>query len=47
MYLQTQKGSYMTKQQDIYKENGYDIKILNLINPKNSDGYNPLFTYKK
>ena len=24
------------------KSQGYDIKILNLVNPKNSDGYNPL-----
>lgn len=25
------------------RENGYDIKVLNLVDPKNSDGYNPLF----
>ena len=24
------------------KQNGYDIKVLNLVNPENSDGYNPL-----
>ena len=24
------------------KSQGYDIKILNLVNPQNSDGYNPL-----
>ncbi|NLC88251.1 MAG: type IV secretory system conjugative DNA transfer family protein [Clostridiaceae bacterium] len=24
------------------KEHGYDIKVLNLVNPANSDGYNPL-----
>ncbi len=32
----------MIKQQDILKQNGYDIKVLNLVRPQNSDGYNPL-----
>ena len=32
----------MIRLQDSYKKNGYDIKVLNLVNPENSEGYNPL-----
>ena len=40
------KGELYDKTAGYLKANGYDIKILNLINPKNSDGYNPLFHIK-
>ena len=36
------KGELYDKTAGYLRENGYDIKILNLVNPKNSDGYNPL-----
>lgn len=29
------------------QRNGYEIKVLNLVNPKNSDGYNPLAHIKR
>ena len=28
-------------------ENGYDIKVFNLIEPENSDGYNPFVYIRK
>ena len=40
------KGELYDKTAGYLKESGYDIKIFNLINPKNSDGYNPLFHIK-
>lgn len=40
------KGELFDKTAGYLKANGYDIKIFNLINPKNSDGYNPLFNIK-
>ena len=40
------KGELYDKTAGYLKANGYDIKIFNLINPKNSDGYNPLFHIK-
>ena len=36
------KGELYDKTAGYLREQGYDIKILNLVNPKNSDGYNPL-----
>ena len=36
------KGELYDKSAGYLREKGYDIKILNLVNPKNSDGYNPL-----
>ena len=36
------KGELYDKTAGFLKQNGYDIKILNLVKPKNSDGYNPL-----
>jgi len=36
------KGELYDKTAGFFKENGYDVKVLNLVNPENSDGYNPL-----
>lgn len=36
------KGELYDKTAGYLKKNGYDIKVLNLVNPNNSDGYNPL-----
>ena len=36
------KGELYDKTAGYLKEQGYEIKIFNLINPQNSDGYNPL-----
>ena len=36
------KGELYDKVAGYLKANGYEIKIFNLLNPKNSDGYNPL-----
>jgi len=36
------KGELYDKTAGFLKKNGYDIKVLNLVNPKCSDGYNPL-----
>ena len=36
------KGELYDKTAGYLKTQGYDIKIFNLVNPKNSDGYNPL-----
>ena len=36
------KGELYDKTAGYLKEKGYEIKIFNLVNPKNSDGYNPL-----
>ena len=36
------KGELYDKTAGYLKSQGYDIKIFNLVNPKNSDGYNPL-----
>ena len=36
------KGELYDKTAGYLKQNGYDIKVLNLVNPTNSDGYNPL-----
>ena len=36
------KGELYDKTAGFFKSNGYDIKVLNLVNPENSDGYNPL-----
>lgn len=37
------KGELYDKTAGYLKSKGYDIKVFNLVNPKNSDGYNPLF----
>ena len=36
------KGELYDKTAGYLKANGYDIKVLNLVKPQNSDGYNPL-----
>ena len=36
------KGEIYDKTSGFLKENGYEIKVLNLVNPEHSDGYNPL-----
>ena len=36
------KGELYDDTAGYLKSNGYDIKVLNLVNPANSDGYNPL-----
>ena len=36
------KGELYDKTADYFRSKGYDVKILNLVNPSNSDGYNPL-----
>ncbi|MCI8344604.1 MAG: type IV secretory system conjugative DNA transfer family protein [Clostridia bacterium] len=36
------KGELYDKTAGYLKKHGYDIKVLNLVNPNNSDGYNPL-----
>lgn len=36
------KGEIYDTTAGYFKKNGYKIKVLNLVNPENSDGYNPL-----
>jgi len=36
------KGELYDQTAGYLKQHGYDIKVLNLVNPANSDGYNPL-----
>ena len=36
------KGELYDRTAGFLKQNGYYIKVLNLVNPENSDGYNPL-----
>ena len=36
------KGELFDKTAGFLEANGYEIKVLNLIRPENSDGYNPL-----
>jgi len=36
------KGELYDKTAGFLRQNGYEIKVLNLVNPVNSDGYNPL-----
>jgi len=36
------KGELYDRTAGYLKSNGYDIKVLNLVKPQNSDGYNPL-----
>jgi len=38
------KGEMLRAVAPLLMENGYDVKVFNLITPQNSDGYNP-FTY--
>ena len=40
------KGELYDDTAGFFKENGYDIKVLNLVHPQNSDGYNPLHHIK-
>lgn len=37
------KGELYDKTASYFRENGYEVKVLNLVSPKNSDGFNPLF----
>ncbi len=36
------KGELYDKTSGFFRAKGYDIKVLNLVHPQNSDGYNPL-----
>ena len=36
------KGELYDKTAGFFKSKGYEIKVLNLVHPQNSDGYNPL-----
>ena len=36
------KGELYDRTAGFLKQNGYEIKVLNLVKPQNSDGYNPL-----
>ena len=36
------KGELYDKTAGYMKKNGYNVRVLNLVNPANSDGYNPL-----
>lgn len=36
------KGELYDKTAGYFKAKGYDVKVLNLVHPQNSDGYNPL-----
>ena len=36
------KGELYDKTAGFFRQNGYDVKVLNLVNPENSDGFNPL-----
>ncbi len=36
------KGELYDKTSGYFRAQGYDVKVLNLVNPDNSDGYNPL-----
>jgi type IV secretion system protein VirD4 len=36
------KGELYDKTAGYFRAKGYDVKVLNLVNPENSDGYNPL-----
>ena len=40
------KGELYDKTAGYLKENGYKIKVLNLVRPQKSDGYNPLYHIK-
>ena len=40
------KGELYDKTAGFLRANGYEIKVFNLINPQNSDGYNPLVNIK-
>ena len=36
------KGELYDRTAGFLKQNGYEIKVLNLVRPQYSDGYNPL-----
>ena len=36
------KGELFNNTSSFFRENGYDVKVLNLVRPENSDGFNPL-----
>ena len=42
-----QKGEMLRSIAPLLIENGYDIKVFNLIEPENSDGYNPFVYIRK
>ena len=42
MYLQIQKENLYDRTAGYLKQHGYEIKVLNLVKPQYSDGYNPL-----
>ena len=37
------KGELYNNTASFFRKNGYDVKVLNLVRPDNSDGFNPLF----
>ena len=37
------KGEIYDRTASYFRENGYEVKVLNLKDPKNSDGFNPIF----
>ena len=37
------KGELYDQTAGYFKKNGYEVKLLNLVNPESSDSYNPLF----
>lgn len=40
------KGELYDTTASFFRENGYNVKVLNLVRPENSDGYNPLMNVK-
>ena len=40
------KGELYDTTAGYFKKNGYEVKLLNLVNPESSDSYNPLFHIK-
>ena len=40
------KGELYDRTAGYFKKNGYEVKLLNLVNPESSDSYNPLFHVK-
>lgn len=40
------KGELYDKTAGYFKQNGYDVKVFNLVTPNSSDGYNPLLNIK-
>lgn len=40
------KAEIYNQTADYFRDNGYEIKVLNLVNPENSDGFNPIVNIK-